>query len=397
MARFLFTVAPFAGHVHRMLPDAEALVERGHDVAWVAHSALVGHLLPSGQPVFDLPSEPARAAVQAHRASALAAPFGPSVAIAAMDEVALPLARSTLGDIDRAVDVFAPHCLVSDVAAVAGGLVARRRGLRWASSAQPATLAQRELYETEVIREFARSRLDPLQAEAGLDPVDWPNWSPYLILVNAVPELVGDVRLPRTVRLVGATFDRPRPPVAFPWHLLDDRPTVFVSLGTVAEHLGRRFLDAVARALADEPLQAVVATAPELLPDPPANFLVRPFVPQIDLLRRVDAVVSHGGMNTVVEALAHGRPLVVAPIAYDQPFNASRVAAIGAGIRVRFARPRVEEVRHGVQRVLAEPSYREHATRVGAALRAAGGAAAAADALEELVAAHRPVARAGPA
>jgi UDP:flavonoid glycosyltransferase YjiC (YdhE family) len=314
-----------------------------------------------------------------------------------MDEVALPLARSTLRDVERAVDMFAPHCLVIDVAAVAGALVARRRGLPWASSAQPATLAQRELYETEVVREFARSRLGPLQAEAGLEPVDWPNWSPHLILVNAVRELVGDARLPPTVRLVGATFDRPRPPVAFPWHLLDDRPAVFVSLGTVAEHLGRRFLDAAARALADEPLQAVVATAPELLPDPPANFLVRPFVPQLELLRRVDAVVSHGGMNTVVEALAHGRPLVVAPIAYDQPYNASRVAETGAGIRVRFVRPRVEEVREAVRQVLAEPSYRAHAARVGAALRAAGGAAAAADALEELVAAHRPVARAGPA
>jgi UDP:flavonoid glycosyltransferase YjiC (YdhE family) len=113
------------------------------------------------------------------------------------------------------------------------------------------------------------------------------------------------------------------------------------------------------------------------------------------LLRRAAAVVSHAGGNTVAEALVHGRPLVVAPIAFDQPFNAERVAATGAGIRVRFARARAGELREAVRRVLDEPEFARHAARIGDALRAAGGGAAAADQLERL-AAPSTAARAAP-
>jgi UDP:flavonoid glycosyltransferase YjiC (YdhE family) len=101
---------------------------------------------------------------------------------------------------------------------------------------------------------------------------------------------------------------------------------------------------------------------------------------------RLDAVVSHGGLNTVCEALAHGLPLVIAPIKGDQPINAAQVAAAGAGIRVRFARTRPGPLRDAVLAVLDDPSYRAAAARVRESFSAAGGAQAAAGLLEELAA-----------
>jgi UDP:flavonoid glycosyltransferase YjiC (YdhE family) len=109
-------------------------------------------------------------------------------------------------------------------------------------------------------------------------------------------------------------------------------------------------------------------------------------VPQLELLPHVDAVVSHAGHNTVVEALAHGLPQVVAPIRDDQPVVAQQIEAAGAGIRVRFGRLRAHELRDAVTAVLDVPSYRQAAERISRSFDRAGGAATAADRLEALVA-----------
>jgi MGT family glycosyltransferase len=108
------------------------------------------------------------------------------------------------------------------------------------------------------------------------------------------------------------------------------------------------------------------------------------FVPQLDLLTHLDAVVSHAGHNTVCEALAHGVPLVVAPIRDDQPAIARQVTDAGAGVRVRFGRVSAAELRDAITTVLDDPSYRAAARRIQTSFTTAGGAPAAADYLEKL-------------
>jgi UDP:flavonoid glycosyltransferase YjiC (YdhE family) len=95
--------------------------------------------------------------------------------------------------------------------------------------------------------------------------------------------------------------------------------------------------------------------------------------------------VTHGGHNTVCEALAHGLPLVVAPIRDDQPIIAGQVEAAGAGVRVKFGRVSTEGLRTAVERALTDPDLRAGAARVQASFAAAGGARTAADRLEALV------------
>jgi MGT family glycosyltransferase len=132
-------------------------------------------------------------------------------------------------------------------------------------------------------------------------------------------------------------------------------------------------------------LQAVVVGPPDALPDPPENVLVTAHVPMLELLPKVDAVISHGGMNTVCETLAHGIPLVVAPIKHDQPLVAAQVAAAGAGIQVGFRDVTPAELGKAVRAVLDEPAYRAAAGRIRDSFTAAGGAAEAARRLERLV------------
>jgi UDP:flavonoid glycosyltransferase YjiC (YdhE family) len=111
-------------------------------------------------------------------------------------------------------------------------------------------------------------------------------------------------------------------------------------------------------------------------------------VPQLELLPHLDAVVCHAGHNTVCETLAHGLPLVVAPIRDDQPIIAQQVVDAGAGIRLKYGRVTSDEIFEALVAVLETPSYRQAALRIQASFRAAGGPSAAADRLESL--ASRP-------
>ncbi|TDC60436.1 hypothetical protein E1200_30470, partial [Actinomadura sp. GC306] len=171
----------------------------------------------------------------------------------------------------------------------------------------------------------------------------------------------------------------------FPWDELDGRPAVLVTLGAPDGPARDRFFRVAAEAVRGLDVQAVFETDPGALPDPPPNVLVREQVPRHKLLERVSAVVCDGAHDTVCASLAEGLPLVVAPVRDDQPVIAGQAEAAGAGITVRHARARADELRTALTTVLAEGApHRTAAERVAASISAAGGAAEAADRLEKL-------------
>jgi MGT family glycosyltransferase len=298
----------------------------------------------------------------------------------------LPFARFTLPAVDKAVRAFQPDVLATDQHALAGALVANRYGLRWA------TLAPQSMELTQPLRGLPRvdawvtDHLVRLWAEAGLPAGSYadPRFSPHLVLAFTGAALAGN-GFAEHFALVGPAlgvrpdvgdFDRAR--------LLPGRRTVLVTMGTLASDLAADFYPRVMSALAPMEVQAVVVAPPEALADPPANVLVAPKVPVLDLMPLLDAVVCHGGLNTMCEALAHGIPVVVAPIKHDQPVNAAQVTAAGAGIRVHFGRCRPEQLRDALCAVLTDPAYRTAAGAIRDSFTAAGGASEAARRLAAL-------------
>jgi len=229
--------------------------------------------------------------------------------------------------------------------------------------------------------------LASLQRDAGLEPIASPDLSPDLVLVFSTEALVGARAFPAHYRFVGPSIERREEATPFSFDLLrSDVPRVLVSLGTIPAEGTARFYEATVRAFEPLPARQIVLVAPEgSVPHAPAHFLVRPFVPQLALLARVDAVVCHAGQNTVSEALAHGLPLVVLPIKYDQSVIAQQVADAGAGLRLKFGRVQPAELRQAVDRVLAEPSFRDAASRIRASFESAGGAARGASHLEAML------------
>ena len=201
--------------------------------------------------------------------------------------------------------------------------------------------------------------------------------------------LTGPLSSPDHYRLVGPAMAPRRADPDFAWDWLDPgRQPIVVTVGTMSEDIAADFYGRTVAAL--EPLrdkvQAIVVAPAAAVPDPPDHVLVVNRVPMLDLMPRLRAVVCHGGLNTVCEALAHGVPLVVAPIRNDQPIIAEQVTQSGAGLRVRFARADAPTLRGAIEAVLHEPGYRDAAARIAESFAAAGGVAAAVRYLEELAA-----------
>lgn len=118
----------------------------------------------------------------------------------------------------------------------------------------------------------------------------------------------------------------------------------------------------------------------------PRNAIVRAHVPQLEILRRAALFISHGGMNSVSEALYYGVPLLLAPQSADQPWVARRARRLGAGRVLRRRDMRPEALRRRVEAMLADPSYARASHWIGQTLREAGGSVRAADTIQGLLA-----------
>jgi UDP:flavonoid glycosyltransferase YjiC (YdhE family) len=114
---------------------------------------------------------------------------------------------------------------------------------------------------------------------------------------------------------------------------------------------------------------------------PSSNAALFPRVPQLGVLRAVDVVVSHGGNNTTLEALAAGKPLVVVPFGGDQVQNARRVETLGVGVALSPDRLDERSVAAALDRAL---SCRERAAVIGRSLAGVDGTAASVALLEAL-------------
>jgi len=179
-----------------------------------------------------------------------------------------------------------------------------------------------------------------------------------------------------------------RPDVDFAWDRLDGRPLIYASLGT----LQNRSLDIfrkIAKACAGLNVQLVISLGGGLEPDRLGNLsgdpLVVRFAPQLELVKRASVVITHAGLNTVLESLAEGVPLVCIPLGNDQPGVASRVATHGAGVVVSPRRASAERLCSAVRAVLENESYRSAARRLQSAMAQIDGPERAADIVEDVL------------
>jgi zeaxanthin glucosyltransferase len=191
--------------------------------------------------------------------------------------------------------------------------------------------------------------------------------------------------MPKSFAYTGPFHDvRVRPPCPFPWERLTGRPLIYASMGTLQNRLGHVF-HAIAESCRGLDADLVISLgggAAELKIKLPGDPIVVKFAPQLELLARASLTITHAGMNTALETLAHGVPAVAIPVGNDQPGVAARLKWSGAGEFLPLSQLRVDRLRPLVHRVLNDARYRERARDLQRGIQASGGVKQAADIVE---------------
>ncbi len=377
MSRILFSVPPLTGHLNPALAVAEELEQRGHQVAWAVHSKQIRDKLPPRAWVYPLDSEdrdaPDIADPQARGLESVRLFF---------EDYTLPIATRMLGPMEAIARDFCPDVMVVDHQLPGAALVARKLGVPWTTLV---TTTASILKMSPMVDEWVAQQYMSLQCAYLPEAlrVERPDFSPHQVVVFSNETLLGNThpRVEAPYHFVGPTQGNGRRAVDFPWDWLrQDSRKLLISLGTVSRDRDTRFFEVMMAALAEMPEIQAVMVAPESLAElAPPNVLVRAYVPQLELLDRMDGVICHAGHNTVCEALSRGLPLIVAPIRDDQPVIARQVIDAGAGLSMRHGKVTPAMARSTIEKLFSTPALAENAQRLSQTLRTAPGAAGAAN------------------
>jgi UDP:flavonoid glycosyltransferase YjiC (YdhE family) len=404
MARVLIYTAPGSGHAYPPVATAIALRDRGHDVRVRTASGSVEAIGRLGLAATAIDPRVEAIPLEDWKART---PIG---ALIAAGQTFDRRARYEVPDLQGAIEAEDPELLWVDINAPGAAVAAEASGLPWAHylpyphplpargvpSFGPGFAPSRsplaglrdaglEAFKKRAFRPMLRSQ-NSRRVALGLPPLgsvyDFAFLAPLAIQFSAEP-FEYPREWPENVRLVGPALWEPPGPEP-EWLAAEQRPIVLVTASTEFQD-DAKLIHSALEAFADWPYTIVATTATH---DPgdfdvPPNARVERYLPHAPILRRAAAVISHGGMGTTQKALAAGVPVCAVPFMRDQFEVARRVEHCGGGTLLAAKRLRPERLRSAVERAIAR---REGAERVRDAFSRAGGAEAAASALEELLA-----------
>jgi UDP:flavonoid glycosyltransferase YjiC (YdhE family) len=420
------------GHIGRCLALAQELRQRGWQTAFVLDGQHAAHVEATGQSILR-PRHPLSATI-IKRLIKLLRKSNPPPAYTLFSDMNFQIARDGFYSaqivrqrVEQELELvrrFKPDLLIGDTWPLTS-IVGRRVGLPVVqiikSVVHPA--CPRLIWWDEpppgLTSPDVRPVFNPPLAEWGLPPIERAEdlLSGDLLLVPSIPELDPlPEGIPATHYVGPLTQTDPRsvePPDWFD-ELHPERPLVYVTIGGGADPVGgARLFQVLYEALGDLPLQVLASTSAKLkptdLPSPPANFILKSWVPGLATIARSDVVVFHGGYGTMMETIHCGVPSVIVPFHSEQEANGRRLETNGAGIVIphsqgpyqpawfqwpggRFSvlvapqptlNPR--QLRRAIDRILSQDQFRLATTQLRAQLANYGGPPLAADLINTLI------------
>ena len=219
-------------------------------------------------------------------------------------------------------------------------------------------------------------------------------WSKRAIISQQPPSFeFPRQELPDYFHFVGPLVNNSaRAEIPFPWDKLTDKPLIYASLGTIQNQILWVFIQ-IAYACLGMDVQLVIslggASEPEALGYVPGTPIVVKAAPQLALLERASLCITHAGLNTTLESLSNGVPMVAIPITNDQPAVAARIAYTKTGEVVPLNSCNVDSLKAAITKVLTQPEYRQNAQKLQAEIERAGGVKTAADIIEAEISANK--------
>lgn len=418
MSHFGVVAPPFYSHFQAMQALAAVLIDRGHRVTFF-HQADARRWLTDQRIGFQglgLDSHPPGSLKQAlHKAAHPSGPLGLRSIIKQLSATTAMLCAQ----LPAALTGQGVDALLCDQMEAAGGLVAEGLGLPFVSVACALPVNREPGLPLPVMPfAFGTDEYHRRMYQGSTQVYDWMMRPLSRVLHDAsrrlgVPVRTGLHECLSPLAQISQTlteFDFPRRhlpghfhavgPLRLPrtaeaglWPVDPQRPFVFASLGTLQ---GSRFAMFKQIAIACRQLDAQLLIAhcgglgiiEERRLEHIGATWVTDFAPQQWALEKADVVVSHGGLNTVMDAVAAGTPMLILPIAFDQPGVAARVSHSGIGLQLS-RRAKAPRIAAHLQRLLAHPPERLDAMARSLAL--AGGVQRAAEIVEAAVIGRRPV------
>jgi MGT family glycosyltransferase len=398
--RTLFVVLPERGHLNPLLSVAQAVAAAGHETAFFCHDDISSALAAAG---LSGPCAWAEAGEKAPRQIPDVARLRDVAWLTGWAKFGMRavLSQRFLAPLRALVHAFRPDVIALDPLAYHGVVVAESEGLPWAGISTNLLPLAPASWDGPMVQAYDRAAADRdrLFARAGTSARFKVNEaiSPWLNTVFTteafIPRVPADNAHSFFVGPLPPTHARGDEP-AFPWERLPKSgPIVYVAFGSQITY-GEAFTVELATELAEE-AHVVIALkdqADRIAPRLPARCIAVGYAPQRALLDRVDAMVGHGGANSVMECLYQGRPMLVLPTVNDGPLQGLFVERAGVGYSLAPAQASVAACRERVHALLAESSpARRSAVEVGRSYRAHDGAAAAAALIDKLARARAPL------
>ena len=233
-----------------------------------------------------------------------------------------------------------------------------------------------------------------------LPPHSHPN--DYYSKLAQLSEQPAEFEFPRTSLPPHFHFTGPyhssigREKISFPWDQLTGQPLVYASMGTIQNQLLPVF-EAIAAACVGLDVQLVISLGGgmslEVMSTLPGDPLVVRYAPQLEVLKRASLTITHAGLNTVLESLTYGVPMIAIPVANDQPGIAARIVWSGVGEMLSISNLMVASLRSLIHKVLTQDLYKLQALRLQSAIQNSGGVHQAANIIESVIATGQPVLR----
>jgi MGT family glycosyltransferase len=383
MAKILFFNFAAAGHVNPILPIISALTVDGTQVACALPEAWRQKVEDSGARLLPLQA-------------ALPAPPPDDEQLALLPYKLAAAAPQSVPLLLEAIAVFQPDCVVYNSLYLQGRLAAQIAGAR-AAAFRPyhAPHAQRPLGPPYANAEIAAQAQ---AADAALTDLARAYRLPALSLpqLAAPDEALTFVFIPREFQhgaehfddrfvFTGACLPPARPPKNFLTGLTPSlTKKIYISLGT-RRNDDTEFYRMCVRAFGSgdwSPIMSIGYRVPRQELEPlPESFQISPHVPQLTVLSEADIFVTHGGLNSTMEALYYGVPLIVVPATREQRLTARRIRDLGLGVMLERNELTDEVLRTTARDVVADRPMRDRVRRMQQITREAGGAQFAADVL----------------
>jgi zeaxanthin glucosyltransferase len=233
-------------------------------------------------------------------------------------------------------------------------------------------------------------KLDRYRRRLGLEPIrELEKVFPARAHIATLPKCLD---FPRSTQPINFHYTGPfvdqsaRPAIEFPWDRLDGRPLIYVSLGT-SRKIRPYVFRMIAEACEGLGLQVVMSLGgrrdPAMFVNLPGNPLIVREAPQLDLIKIATIVINHAGINTVLEALMEGKPMIAIPITHDQPALAARLSWLHVAEVIPERRLSGKALRAAVLRVLNDSSYGDAARAIQGKIQADRGLERAVEVIEK--------------